>query len=166
MDTPTTERAARNPAGRAGAVLAVAAGVFAGVGLYTSDYAEATSYLSSDPKACVNCHVMRDEYDAWLKGPHHNQTCNDCHVPQDVVGKYLVKAEHGYRHSKGFTLQDFHEPIRITLGSLEVVQANCVRCHEGLVGGIGSAHARGAEVAETGTGCVHCHAGVGHGPMR
>ena len=48
----------------------------------------------------------------------------------------------------------------------EVVQANCVRCHEGLVGDIGAAQAHGSEVAETATGCVHCHAGVGHGPMR
>ena len=151
---------------RAAVVLAVAAGALVGTGLYTADFAEATAYLSSDPKACINCHVMRDEYDAWMKGPHHNQTCNDCHVPQDFVGKYMTKTEHGYRHSKGFTLQDFHEPIRITLGSLEVVQANCVRCHEGLVGDIGAAQAHGSEVAETATGCVHCHAGVGHGPMR
>lgn len=151
---------------RAAVALAAALGVLLGVGLFTADYAEATSYLSNDPKACVNCHVMREEYDAWLKGPHHAQTCNDCHVPQDLIGKYYVKAEHGWRHSKGFTLQDFHEPIRITQGSLEVVQENCVRCHAGLVGGIGSAHARGADAGETGSGCVHCHAGVGHGPMR
>lgn len=152
--------------GRAAAALAVAAGLVAGTGLYTADYAEATAYLSNDPAACVNCHVMREQYDAWQKGAHHNQTCNDCHVPQDLLGKYWTKAEHGYRHSKGFTFQDFHEPIRITLGSLEVVQRNCVRCHEGLVGGIGAAAAHGEDARETGSGCVHCHAGVGHGPMR
>jgi cytochrome c nitrite reductase small subunit len=152
--------------GRAAVILSVALGLLAGLGLYTADYAEATSYMSNDPKACVNCHVMRDEYDAWLKGPHHNQTCNDCHVPQDVLGKYLTKAEHGYRHSKGFTFQDFHEPIRITEASLDVVQSNCVRCHSGIVGGIGAAHAKGADAAETSGGCVHCHAGVGHGPVR
>jgi hypothetical protein len=25
------------------------------------------SYLSTDPRACVNCHVMNPQYDAWLK---------------------------------------------------------------------------------------------------
>lgn len=151
---------ARSPAALAAIV---ACGACVGIGLFTADYAEATAYLSSDPKACVNCHVMREEFDAWLKGPHHGQTCNDCHVPQDFLGKYMTKAEHGWRHSKGFTLQDFHEPIRITPGSLEVVQENCVRCHSGLVGGIGAAHVPAGEAE---SGCVHCHAGVGHGPMR
>ena len=47
--------------------------------------------------------------------------------------KYAAKVEHGYRHSKGFTFQDFHEPIRITEADLSIVQDNCVRCHEALV---------------------------------
>jgi hypothetical protein len=65
----------------------------------------------------------------WQKSTHHAvATCNDCHVPHDLIGKYLTKAEHGYRHSKGITFQDFHEPIRITDGSMRIVQHNCVRC--------------------------------------
>ena len=114
-------------------------------------------------KACINCHVMNEEYDAWMKGAHHAQSCNDCHVPVDLIGKYATKIEHGWRHSKGFTLQDFHEPIRITQSSLDVVQANCVRCHDSLVSGISAAHVADGE---TEFGCVHCHGGVGHGPMR
>lgn len=147
----------------AGLSLAVFAGLFLGLSVSTFDYAEGTSYLSNDPKACVNCHVMRDQYDGWQKGSHHARaTCNDCHVPHDLVGKYLVKAEHGFRHSKGFTLQDFHEPIRITPGSLDVVQNNCVRCHEPMVEQI-TAHAisRGEPA-----NCVHCHSDVGHGPRK
>lgn len=166
MDANSTSGTPGRSAGRAAVVLSLLLGVLAGLGAWTAKYAEATAYLSNDPAACINCHVMREEYDAWMKGPHHNQTCNDCHVPQDVVGKYWTKAEHGYRHSKGFTFQDFHEPIRITPESLAVVQGNCVRCHEGLVGGIGAAHAAGADAADPDGGCVHCHAGVGHGPMR
>src|SRR5262245_38428778 len=118
----------------AGLVLCCLIGVLIGTGLFTIDYADATAYLSSDPKACVNCHIMRDEYDGWQKAPHHAiATCNDCHVPQNFVGKYATKADHGYRHSKGFTFQDFHEPIQIKASSLAVVQDNCVRCHSGFV---------------------------------
>lgn len=150
--------------GKAAGFAAIAGvGVCVGLALFTANYAGATSYLSSDPKACINCHVMREEYDAWLKGAHHAQTCNDCHVPVDLLGKYATKVEHGWRHSKGFTLQDFHEPIRITQSSLDVVQANCVRCHDSLVSGISAAHVADGE---TEFGCVHCHGGVGHGPMR
>jgi cytochrome c nitrite reductase small subunit len=149
--------------GWGGAALSAAIGVLLGLGAFTADYAEATSYLSSDPRTCVNCHVMRDQYDGWQKASHHAAaTCNDCHVPQDLLGKYWTKAEHGYRHSKGFTLQDFHEPIRITTSSLDVVQANCVRCHAPFVGDIHTTYAPKNEAAN----CVHCHSHVGHGPTK
>ena len=147
--------------GKSGRIIAIVAGllgVAAGTGIYTADYAEAASYLSNDPRACVNCHIMRDEFDAWQKSSHHSvATCNDCHVPVDFVGKYLTKMDHGWRHSKGFTLNDFHEPIQITAGSLAVVEANCLRCHGDLVHQIATSP-RGES-----TNCVHCHGGIGHG---
>lgn len=145
-----------------GILLALVLGSFIGAGLYTFDYAEGTSYLSNDPRACVNCHVMRDQYDAWQKGSHHAAaTCNDCHVPHDLVGKYATKLEHGYRHSKGFTFQDFHEPIQIKGSSRAVVAENCLRCHQALVREVVSAHGAD-EVAD----CLRCHSNVGHGPMK
>lgn len=148
----------------AAAVLACLIGAFAGLSIYAFDYAEGTSYLSDDPRACMNCHIMRDQFDAWQKAGHHaHATCNDCHVPHtSMIAKYLVKGEHGYRHSKGFTFQDFHEPIRITPSSAAVVRVNCVRCHEPLVSEIDTA--RGADHA--GADCLHCHTHVGHGPAR
>lgn len=146
----------------AGVLLAALVGLFIGVSIGTFDYAEGTSYLSNDPAACVNCHIMREQHDSWMKGPHHAvATCNDCHVPANLIGKYWVKAEHGFRHSKGFTFQDFHEPIQIKDSSLEVVQNNCVRCHQGMVGQISAHMGEGEKI-----NCVHCHAGIGHGPRR
>src|SRR5262249_17526428 len=74
-----------------------AVGIVLGTGSYTVRYAEGLSYLSNDPKACVNCHVMRDAHDGWQKAGHHSvATCNDCHVPHDFIAKYLVKAENGF----------------------------------------------------------------------
>ena len=143
------------------AFLAIA-GMVAGMGSYSFYYANGLSYLSNDPRACVNCHIMREEFDDWQKGSHHaHATCNDCHVPKAFLPKYLVKIEHGYRHSKGFTLQDFHEPILIKASSNRVVEDNCVRCHEGLVTEITS-HRKTDEAF----GCVHCHAHIGHGATR
>jgi cytochrome c nitrite reductase small subunit len=136
---------------------------------YTVHYAEATSYLSDDPTACINCHIMNDQYNSWSKGAHHARaTCNDCHVPHDsLISKYWVKGEHGYRHSKGFTFQDFHEPIQITPGSLEVVNDNCVRCHEDMSHSIRltSAHG-GASYPGDELSCTHCHAAIAHGARR
>ncbi len=145
--------------GTAPLFLSAAAGVVLGLGAYTFHYAEGGSYFSNDPKACVNCHVMREMYDGWQKASHHAAAaCNDCHVPHDLVGKYLAKAEHGFWHSKGFTLQDFHEPIRIKEKSARQLQENCVRCHGDLVHEL--------LTPNDDITCVRCHASVGHGPPR
>ena len=138
---------------------ASAVGILAGVGLTTFDYAEGLSYLSTDPAACANCHIMRSEYDSWQKAGHHTAaTCVDCHLPADFVGKYLSKGINGWNHSKAFTLQDFHEPILITPRNAKILQDNCVRCHGDLV------HDLTSVFVEDPLSCVHCHAGVGHGP--
>src|SRR5215510_84831 len=109
----------------AGLALSSLVGLLIGLGTFTFDYAEGTSYLSNDPRACVNCHIMREQYDGWQKASHHAvATCNDCHVPQATIPKYLVKAEDGFWHSKGFTLQDFPDPIRIRPVSSKILQTN------------------------------------------
>ena len=74
-------------------VLAALVGLLLGIGLFTFHYAEGFSYLSSDPDACVNCHIMREQFAGWQAGPHHAvATCNDCHVPHALLSKYLAKA--------------------------------------------------------------------------
>lgn len=140
-------------------VLAVSAGALLGLGLYTFRYAEGLSYLSNRPEACVNCHIMREQYDSWLKGSHHAAAaCNDCHVPHTFPEKYRVKMDNGWHHSKAFTLQDFKEPIRIRPGNLKVLQHNCVECHAALLSEI--AGHRDVELGEA--RCTDCHRSVGH----
>lgn len=136
-------------------------GVCLGVGSFTFYYAEGLSYMSEDPRACVNCHIMQPQYDAWQKSSHHAvASCVDCHLPQDFFGKYYAKAENGYHHSKGFTFQDFHEPIQIKPKNSQILQDNCLRCHEALVHEL----VAGATTEADSLRCVHCHSGVGHGP--
>ena len=141
--------------------LSVICGLFTGVGAYTFNYAEGTSYLSTDPAACKNCHIMNDEYEGWSKGPHHHVAgCVDCHLPHDFLPKYFAKGLNGWNHSKAFTLQDFHEPIQIGPRNARLLQESCLRCHGDFVHDIvkGSS-SPGAESVQ----CVHCHKGVGHG---
>jgi cytochrome c nitrite reductase small subunit len=139
------------------------AGMVLGLGGYTFWYAEGGSYFSNDPRACVNCHVMREHYDGWQKASHHAvATCNDCHMPPELLAKLVAKAENGFWHSKGFTLQDFHEPIRIKPRNARILQANCTGCHADLVGNI-LGHSSADDEANQ---CMRCHASVGHGPLR
>lgn len=139
----------------------VLAGVVLGLGGYTFWYGEGLAYFSNDPRACANCHVMNDHLDSWQHASHHAfATCNDCHTPHDFLGKWWSKARNGFWHSKGFTLQDFHEPIRITPANAAALQANCIACHEGLTHDIVQAATPGD------VQCVRCHPAVGHGPPR
>ena len=143
--------------------LCVLLGVLAGVGGYTFYYAQGASYLSSSPSACVNCHIMRDQYDSWQKSSHRSfATCNDCHVPHDFVGKWVTKASNGYHHSEAFTFQDFHEPIQIEPRNATVLNANCLYCHREFVREI-TAH---RVIKDEELYCVRCHDNVGHGPRK
>ncbi|MGA2083822.1 MAG: cytochrome c nitrite reductase small subunit [Holophaga sp.] len=147
-------------------------GVLLGSGAFTFFAARGDSYLSDDPAVCVNCHVMREQYDGWLHSSHHAAaTCNDCHLPHDnIIHKYFVKAMNGYHHSKAFTFMNFQDPIRIKPGNAAVLESNCLRCHADFTSEI-TAHGtlgvptdpeRGADLY----GCVRCHQEVGHGPRR
>ncbi len=121
---------------RAALVLATLCGIALGVGAFTA------------------------QYDAWQKASHHDvATCADCHIPATGLAKWIAKAENGYHHSRGFTFQDFHEPIRISAKNADILQANCVRCHADLL----HDQLAGATTARNAIHCVHCHHDVGHG---
>ena len=147
-------------------------GVTLGLGGYTFVAAKGASYLSDDPAVCMNCHIMREQFDGWQKASHHGQAiCNDCHLPHDnAVHKYFVKASNGYYHSKAFTFQDFAEPIRIKPGNAKVLEDNCLRCHGALTSEITAHGTLGVPTDPTQKadlyGCVRCHQEVGHGPAR
>lgn len=135
-------------------------GIAAGVSAFTFRYAEGLSYFSHEPSACVNCHIMRSQYDSWQKSSHHGAAvCIDCHLPHAFIAKYIAKAENGWRHSEKFTTQTFDEPIRVQARGRQILQENCVTCHAEMTHAI--AFAPRGEKDEL--SCVHCHAGVGHG---
>ncbi len=141
---------------------AVLVGSAIGIGAYTFVYAKGYSYLTNDPAACANCHVMDEHYDAWLKSSHRLAAgCNDCHTPHDFVGKWSVKAKNGFWHSFYFTTGRFPEPIRITEANHEVVESACRDCHEGMTDFVDHAGAAPGQAAEPLT-CTRCHRYVGH----
>ena len=83
-------------------------GVFVGLGAYLVYMSKAYSYLSDDPRVCINCHVMGPYYATWQHSSHAMRaTCNDCHVPHNsIFSKYYFKASDGLRHSYVFTMRN------------------------------------------------------------
>ena len=140
-------------------LLGILIGILIGVSGYTFHYAKGTSYLSKDPRACVNCHIMQGQYDSWEKSSHHAVAdCVDCHLPRKGLAKWSAKIENGFRHSTAFTLQNFHEPIQITSRNAKILQSNCLECHASIVSQlVGENHSDADEMS-----CVRCHIQVGH----
>ncbi len=145
-------------------VLVVAIGSLIGLGGFTFVYAKGYSYLRNDPAACANCHVMAEHFSAWQKGSHRNvATCNDCHTPHDLLGKYRVKATNGFWHSFYFTTGRYPDPLRITPPNHEVTEGACRYCHEELTVAIDHGGASGpTDASEDRLTCTRCHRYVGH----
>lgn len=154
----------RNPEARRrrGSVLpyavAVGLGVLAGIGGFAFGYGDGAAYLSNDPEACINCHVMRGHYESWQASGHrHVAVCNDCHLPHGFFDKWLTKADNGLLHSLAFTTGDFPDTLRIKPRNARRTQEACVYCHAELVASLAPTHEGGDTLR-----CVHCHATAGH----
>ena len=106
-------------------------GVIVGLGVYIARISNVTSYLTDDPRACINCHVMTTEYITWKHSSHRNvASCNDCHVPHDnVFNKYYFKARDGMYHATIYTTRMEPQAIVMHEPGQKVVQQNCIRCH-------------------------------------
>ncbi len=139
-------------------VLGAAIGLAAGVGCYTFVYAKGGSYLTNDPAACANCHIMSEYYDGWVQSTHRAvAVCNDCHTPAGLAAKYATKASNGFWHSFAFTSGRFPEPLRIKPRNREIAENACRQCHQDIVEQIEGAHANSAKLS-----CARCHSAVGH----
>lgn len=139
------------------AAFGLALGIPAGIGAFAFIYARGHSYLSNDPAACTNCHVMNEQFQSWSRSSHHAvATCNQCHVPQSFISKYITKAEQGLRHSVAFTTQNFSEPIRMIPSSRQIVEHNCKSCHQPLLLETGSHFRKKNE------SCIRCHSASAH----
>lgn len=143
-----------------GALLGVTLGLAVGVGAYTFVYARGYSYMTDDAEACVNCHIMEEQFSGWLKSSHRAvAVCNDCHTPPGLVGKYTTKALNGFWHSYYFTTGWFEDNIQVTPRGRGVLEEACRNCHQEIVDAIEGSH---PSTAESQMSCIRCHNSVGH----
>ena len=150
-------------------IVSILFGIFVGLFLFILHAAKATSYLSDDPRTCVNCHVMAPQFATWERGGHGKVTnCNDCHVPQDnILNKYFFKASDGLRHSFMFTFKLEPQVIQIKEADKKAVQQNCVRCHSNVIHPISlRAISNKNIINEENRYCWDCHRETPHGRVN
>ena len=147
----------------------IAGGIICGLGVYTAYASRFGSYLSDDPKACVNCHIMAPYYATWDHGSHsRNTTCVDCHVPHNnLVQKWTFKGMDGMRHAAVFMMNGEPQVIQAVDRSATVIMENCVRCHEQLNTEFVKTGKISYKMAKMGEGkaCWDCHREVPHGKV-
>lgn len=143
--------------------------VIVGLGIFLLDFSNAPSYLSDDPQACVNCHLMTPQYITWTHSSHREVAdCNACHVPHNnVANKYFFKAKDGLYHASVFTMRAEPQVIRAREPSIEVIQNNCIRCHQTQVTDAKmEAFVADHMSSRTDRTCWECHRDVPHGRVR
>ncbi len=134
-------------------LLVVAGLVAVGVGLFLALGPPQLLAKSETPAFCASCHVMEAEYEAWFhQGAHRRKNCVDCHLPgENPVAHYVWKSIDGMKDVVVFHSGRVPDDIRLSEHGREVVQANCVRCHETAV-----------EMIDTQRTCWDCHRRIAH----
>ncbi|UFS70613.1 cytochrome c nitrite reductase small subunit [Geomonas sp. RF6] len=87
---------------------------------------------SESPDFCASCHVMEEEHTAWRHaGAHRRLRCVDCHLPGgNPVEHYIWKSIDGMKDVVSFHSGRVPERITLSEHGTEVVQKNCIRCHQ------------------------------------
>ena len=143
-----------------------------GVFGYVVNASHMVSYLSEDPRVCINCHVMNTQYATWQHSSHRERaTCVQCHLPQDsMVDKMIAKARDGFNHSVAMTFRTYeHNQIRISEDASRRIQNSCITCHKELVSQMiesnkSYAMVMGGSLVER--RCWDCHRVTAHGSTR
>jgi len=121
---------------------------------------DAPAYAGTASETCANCHVMDSMYENYYRAAHHAWAeCADCHLPhQNPVTYYFETGRQGMHDVYVFGTGTTPEVIRLNENSMEIVQANCIRCHTEAVETIMT----GVQPYER--SCWECHRAAAHGP--
>jgi cytochrome c nitrite reductase small subunit len=141
-------------ANKAALIKAAAAAVAAGCGVFFLLFGPPHLIeLTETPKFCGSCHSMDPQHTAWEHSAHRQARCIDCHLPNDnPANHYFWKTIDGNKDVfYEFSGLREHDEIKLSPHGHRVLQANCIRCHEGMVTHVDKKRA-----------CIDCHRTVGH----
>lgn len=135
---------------------------------YVAKQSKMASYLTGDPKVCINCHTMNAKYATWQHSSHREFAgCADCHLPGDsFVAKWLAKARDGFNHSVAMTMGGYGNALMINADAAERIQTNCINCHDEMVSQLMANQSLYTENSTKDRYCWDCHRSVPHGTLN
>lgn len=109
---------------------------------------------TSTPEFCGSCHVMDDQYEAWLKtGPHGGIKCVDCHLPNhNPVSHFVWKGIDGMKDVVYFYGRLYGDEIKAGSRAKRVINENCASCHYDMV----------SRIETEDSNCWSCHRRMDH----
>ncbi len=103
-------------------VLGILAVVVLGAGTYGWEY-------SNSPQFCgTTCHTMPPQSVTYLKSPHANVTCEECHIGRvSVTDQFVRKTREGSKELFMTVFNLYEYPIHAS--ALQPVRDTCEKCH-------------------------------------
>lgn len=106
---------------------------------------------------CGGCHVMEEQVETYLHSAHRlGASCGDCHIPHSLVPGAFYKAYTGTKDLLGVMLDK--DPFHIQTSKIgrDIIQENCLRCHNDLLEEVGDTKREGGQY------CFDCHRSTPH----
>jgi len=117
-------------------------------------------HISGSPEFCGNCHSMTHEAETFKLSSHSEQNCAECHLPHQNAVVYMVeKGRSGMVDMYHEVARDYPARIKLSNDAKEMVNANCLRCHENTMKDVKIS----VEPKDTGADCLKCHSRIAHG---
>jgi nitrate/TMAO reductase-like tetraheme cytochrome c subunit len=117
--------------------------------------------LSTQPRFCSSCHLMRNDYNAWRDSTHKEADCWSCHRQSNLLG--LVTSQFSlFRMITSNITQLYEKPV-----VAQVSDSACLDCHKKIKkkitvrNGIKVSHKELSPEKR----CTECHNTVAHGDV-
>ncbi|MEN3004035.1 NapC/NirT family cytochrome c [Dehalobacterium formicoaceticum] len=110
-----------------------------------------------EPEFCGGCHVMDGQLETYMHSAHRDVTnCGNCHIPHSLVPGATYKAYTGTKDLIGVVFDKDPYHIQASPMAKDIIQENCLRCHEDFLGDIGDTSEDGGKY------CFDCHRSTPH----
>ena len=84
-------------------------------------------YTNSISFCGTTCHTMPPQYNTYLKSPHANVTCTECHIGRAFIGSQILRKAQDVREIIAMTFATYEYPLFAT--RLRPATDTCEKCH-------------------------------------